>query len=282
MRTTVKRTRNTGFTTIELVTVLAIIAMLVAILLPAVTAVKSMAKEAKQQAQFVAIGAGLTAFRNDYGDYPPSVVDDTTTNYGGAQKLCEAMLGWDLMGFHPDSEFRSDGQTAAGRYIYNPDPDPATNSEMAKRKGRYLEMDNTTAFRLGDVVYNSTEAASYTDVDRFVLCDVYGVKRVVIPNSAPVKAGTPILYYRANPSLPTIQEKYNTRDNSLVVGLGRITDGREHPMLDDNVFYERITDWKLPNADTNPYPHRPDSYILISAGPDSLYGTADDITNFDK
>jgi len=28
------------------------------------------------------------------------------------------------------------------------------------------------------------------------------------------------------------------------------------------------------------WPYRPDSYILISAGADGYYGTADDITNF--
>jgi hypothetical protein len=29
-----------------------------------------------------------------------------------------------------------------------------------------------------------------------------------------------------------------------------------------------------------PWPYRPDSYILISAGVDGVYGTDDDITNF--
>jgi hypothetical protein len=43
----------------------------------------------------------------------------------------------------------------------------------------------------------------------------------------------------------------------------------------------KILDQKVSSIPGNPpYPHRPDSFILISAGLDGLYGTADDITNF--
>jgi len=293
----VNKARQTGFTTIELVTVLAIIAMLVAILLPAVTAVRSMAVQARQQAQFTAIGAALTAFRNDYGDYPPSFSGRITGTgwvpsddfYCGAQKLCEALLGWDLMGFHPDSDFRANGRKLppASTFIYDAtDPD-----QMAKRKDRYLELQSTTAFQLGPAggrqgLYNVTgDLAPNT----FVLCDVFGIKRITMPNGAAVKTGSPILYYRANRSGQTIQERYRASDNWPLLVLGRITDGAAHPLYSTtptDVFYEQITDWKLPTVNradpTTRYPHRPDSYILISAGPDGLYGTGDDITNFDN
>ena len=42
-------------------------------------------------------------------------------------------------------------------------------------------------------------------------------------------------------------------------------------------FYNYITD---PKVAAIPWPYRPDSYILISAGADGLYGTSDDICNF--
>jgi len=35
-----------------------------------------------------------------------------------------------------------------------------------------------------------------------------------------------------------------------------------------------------PSAVATPRPHRPDSFILISAGPDGIFGSADDIANF--
>ena len=38
---------------------------------------------------------------------------------------------------------------------------------------------------------------------------------------------------------------------------------------------------KAPNV-TGGWPHRSDSYILISAGVDGEYGTGDDITNFGR
>ena len=43
-------------------------------------------------------------------------------------------------------------------------------------------------------------------------------------------------------------------------------------------FYDYIRDPKV--SDRHPWPFRPDSYLLISAGMDGLYGTEDDIRNF--
>ncbi|GAI17076.1 unnamed protein product, partial [marine sediment metagenome] len=101
----------TGFTLAEILTVMGIIALLVGLLLPALGWVRRVARETKQKAQLTTIGLALEAFKSpdDYGDYPPSDGYDYQTgtgielNYCGAQKLAEALLGWDLLGFHPDS-----------------------------------------------------------------------------------------------------------------------------------------------------------------------------------
>lgn len=106
-----------GFTIVELLTVLAIIAMLVGLLVPALNLVRNIAKETKQKAQLTTIGLALTAFRNDDGDYPRSdwpVPPASPGDYCGAQKLAEALLGWDLLGFHPKSAWRADGLDAGG------------------------------------------------------------------------------------------------------------------------------------------------------------------------
>ena len=103
---------------IEIMVVVGIIAILIGLLIPAVHTVQKMAKETKQKAQFTAIELGLAAFKSDYGDYPPSFWFDPAAagtalqNYCGAQKLAEAMVGWDLMGFHPNSAWRADGLAA--------------------------------------------------------------------------------------------------------------------------------------------------------------------------
>ena len=73
---------KSGLTLVELLTVLAIMALLVGVLIPALSAVKNSAKEAKQKGQFTTIEIALTAFRSDgkgYSDYPPSAQTPTTT-----------------------------------------------------------------------------------------------------------------------------------------------------------------------------------------------------------
>ena len=56
-----------------------------------------------------------------------------------------------------------------------------------------------------------------------------------------------------------------------------LTARRHHPLEDANYFYEYIRD---PRVQARPWPYRPDSYLLISAGADGIYGTNDDIRNF--
>ncbi|MHC4519591.1 MAG: type II secretion system protein, partial [Planctomycetota bacterium] len=110
------KAKRSGLTIVEILVVVAIISLLTGMLIPAVNKVKSMAREAKQKVQFTAIGIGLATFKNDYGEYPPSDhyswLEENTEleNSSGAQKLAEALLGWDLLGFHPDSGWRADGR----------------------------------------------------------------------------------------------------------------------------------------------------------------------------
>jgi len=297
--------RISGFTTVELLTVVGIMAMLVALLIPAVNAVKNTAKGVKQKAQFASIEMGLTAFRNDYGDYPPSNWWDPPPappglrDYCGSQKLAEALVGWDLMGFHPKSDFRANGSNDAGMFVYN----PADAVLMSQRKGPYLELATANAFRLGDI--SADKPGLFIDTgllapDTFVLCDVFSVKRITfrkpgIFETTTQNAGTPILYYRANTSSKILipadgssvdpqYRIYNLRDNFPLINMGKLADWnkplvarRKHLLEDFNFFYEYVRD---PKVTARPWPYRPDSYILISAGLDGEYGTGDDICNF--
>lgn len=296
--------RKSGFTIVELLTVIGIMAMLVALLIPAVTAVRLTAKRVSQKAQFASIEMSLTAFKTDYGDYPPSNWWDPAPglagprNYCGAQKLAEALVGWDLMGFQPKSDFRANGSNDAGIFVYNPNDAVL----MAQRKGPYLEPASAGVFRLVDI--SPDKPGLFIDTvelapDTFVLCDVFSVKRITfrkpgIFETTTQNAGTPILYYRANTSSKSLipsgspanyqDQIYNPRDNFPLINLGRLADWnkstaarRRHTLEDFNFFYEYIRD---PKITARPWPYRPDSYILISAGPDGEYGTGDDICNF--
>jgi prepilin-type N-terminal cleavage/methylation domain-containing protein len=295
--------KKSGFTLIELLIVLAIISLLVGLLLPALTVVRKAAREAKQQAQLMTIELALVAFKNDYGDYPPSVWSGLPTKrYCGSQKLAEALLGWDLMGFHPKSAWRADGFDAAGGLLtYDPPKTRDNNNDgvpdtLNERKGPYLELATANAFRLGisapgmrDGLFDNP---GLVEPGPYVICDVFGVRRVTLAPGKTAIAGTPILYYRANTSSKNIDNInipidfsnriYNFDDNYALVVLGRVADQKPHKLYDPApspalvYFYEYIKDPKV----TRPWPYRPDSYILISAGADGNYGTADDIRNF--
>ena len=297
--------KKTGLTMIELLIVLAIIALLVGLLVPALSAVKQIAKETKQKAQFATIELALAAFKNDYGDYPPSggwdYTRDVSLDYCGAQKLAEGLLGWDLMGFHPKSAWRADGLDAGlGPEAYDPartrdidgDGIPDTFDE---RKGPYLELASTDAFRTGGLEGLFFDSGAL-DPDRFVLCDAFGRKRIDVVNQVTgkttrYKAGTPILYFKANAASkylgdPEVGSIYRAGDNRELMGLGsveeKLQDIRPHPFYDPPQFSNFLRDIMDPKATTanRMWPYRPDSYILISAGADGLYGTPDDIKNF--
>ena len=279
----------------EMLIVLGILMLLVGLLIPALTAVKNIAKETKQQAQFSTIELALAGFKNDYGDYPPSdwalptntnLTADTT--YCGAQKLAEALLGWDLLGFHPDSTWRADGlDMTGGAMTYDPLKTRDLNTDgiadtMTERKGPYLELATTNAFKIFDLFSINGQYSGQLAPETYVLCDAFKSRQVRLISGEVVKAGAPILYYRANTSQQIIRGRYNTQDNYPLIMQKQQFDGKYHRLGDGTnqyqFFYEEYI--RDPKIEARLWPYRPDSYLLISAGADGLYGTADDIRNF--
>lgn len=311
------RREKSGLTIIEILVVVSIIAILVGILIPSLRMVQKTAKGVKQHAQFTAIDLGLAAFRGDYGDYPPSSWYNPAVggfqNYCGAQKLAEALLGWDLLGFHPNSAWRADGlDINGGATTYDPANTltPAQRQENLKqRKDRYIEMEQANVFRLGESVPGARDGlfpdttgswGGALAANTYVLCDVFEVpeRKISLPGGRSVTPGTPILYYRANTSSKTLgivetnvtQENriYNSRDNYPLLTMRRLADAaltlnarQQHPLVTTAFFYDYIRDPKV-QVNNVPWPYRPDSYLLISAGPDGFYGTPDDICNFGR
>lgn len=259
-----------------------------------------------QKFQLFVIENALEGFRSDFGDYPVSTKNDSiwgfigsdSNAYLGANKLAEACVGMDLLGFHPNSYFRSDGlglrPDGTGGYesyqVYHADTDDPGNAlgqfaetaeeNVAARRGPYVELEHFRVFRLEDI---------YEDVGPFngstlVLCDVFEKDR-----SSGKKTGMPILYFRARTNLAEqdysdgIEDDiYYYPDNQALLELGSAENQLiPHPLSDG------VDDWlDFENMILNPLfpikrPYRSDSYILISAGHDGLYGTSDDIFNFD-
>jgi type II secretory pathway pseudopilin PulG len=282
--------KKTAFTIVELLTVMSIIIILMGLLAPAMNRVRRYARMVSQKNQFHSIEIALEMFRAEFDGFPDSGSLDGSTPAGGvpycgAMKLAEAMMGQDLLGFHPDSRFRRDGTIdgTPATQLYPQTPLPVN---LKARKEPYLPLENANAHQLKNIF--STFAPF--DGDRFVLCDVYTRATNL---STGKRIGMPILYYKANTSnirhdptdLPILGDDkgqiYNYLDNNQLVGLGKPWDpgGVAHTLFSDATkFYTSTRNAKIPTMIQRPY--RADSYILISAGFDGEYGTPDDVFNF--
>jgi len=296
MKSNVKQfNRKAAFTIVELLTVMSIIVILIGLLVPALNKVKQYAYDVKQQAQFHSIDAAIELFNSEFDDYPPSdALDPDGTPYCGAMKLCEAMMGRDLMGFHPDSTFRASGLSSLGTQLYPPSSSPLYQNSLSARKGPYLPLENANAYQLRDLY---EDLGPFGTGESFVLCDVF---RRVTHRQSGQRVGMPILYYKAdtartlhdvdNPDNP--QNIYDYTDNQSLVMLGKPFDpppsGTPHRLAVETGhpqgyrFYMNITNDKMLATTTAAVrPYREDTYILISAGYDGEYGTPDDICNFE-
>ena len=228
----------------------------------------------KQKAQFHSIDAAIELFNSEFDGYPPSnQLDEKGKPYCGAMKLCETMMGRDLMGFHPNSKFKLDGLDESGALLYDP-------NTLEARKGPYLPISNGNPYRLKDLYRNVGPFGG----NEYVLCDEFWQ---VIHLRTGRRVGMPVLYYKADTSKtahdindPNNPENiYDYRDNHALLALG-VSDkpGQKHPLYEDpKIFYEMTRNYYVTEQSK---PMHPDRYILLSAGKDGLYGTKDDIANF--
>jgi len=318
MKSIIKQSnKKAAFTIVELLVVMSIIMVLMGILLPAFNMIKRYARKVDQTDSLNVI-AGLiddiaepTTEAGTSFNFPPSgAFDEADQPYCGAMKLAEAMIGQDLLGFHPYSRFRADFTNAAGYLLYDFDPDNEADDpndrNIGERRDMVVQLERVNACRLWHL-YGRGNTAPFRE-DIFVLCDNYSrVTNWDTTPGVPRKIGMPILYYRANmlnrrhcinDDPEDLGNIYHYRDNDQLLLLGlpwNIASGFVHPMTSAGtvppgsmtdgsaaanplIFYERTRDPRIAIRDGRP--HRADSYILISAGFDGLYGTDDDVSNF--
>lgn len=243
-----------------------------------------------QKAQFHTIAIGLEMFKSELGAYassadntfetfPPALGSDPNA-YMGAGKLAEALVGMDFMGFHPQSRFRSDGLNLINNIVtavYTGTPE-----NIAQRRGPFLRADDSNACRMDDIFEDTGPFNGAT----LVLCDVFEK-----PRHSGKKTGMPILYLRARTQYLAqdctngIEDDiYYYPDMQALLELGSAQDQSvRHPLCDG------VDDWQdfetmilNPNITVEKRPYRADTFLLISAGSDGLYGTSDDIFNFDR
>jgi len=283
-----------AFTLVEVLTTVAIIGILLAVLIPAFNQVGKTATRVKQRAQFQNIEIALETFRSDTGDYPPSHFDTSIGEYSAAERLAEAVVGRDGFGFHPASRFRWDGKgdidgdgvldpTAPNSMIYNAIDGVIGSSGYVQtaeenrsvRKGPYLELENANAVRLSNygAIYQSLWQKQ-NKPPSLVLADVFKTAKLTTGR----KTGRPILYYRAN-RLKTGHSADTIGANTYAYAEGNVILTFTEQLIEAGWFYNRT---RNPNFTDPPRPYRAESFILHSAGPDGVYGTTDDVFNFDE
>jgi prepilin-type N-terminal cleavage/methylation domain-containing protein len=196
--------------------------------------------------------------------------------------------------------------------------DSTSEESRNRRKGPYVELKYVDVFTIYELwqgnngpsqIYDSRGAAKAPDRAP-VFTDTFKRITVSLPDGTSVRVGMPILYFKANRAAPqpfrldaagrnTVTNPgaadmqkwtYNFLDNAAVTDLPLLEDPTQaaaHYADPQNpsknkaqVFYEQITQRSEPDR---PFykPFNANKYLLISAGWDGLYGTKDDITNFE-
>jgi len=319
-----------GFTIVELLTVMSIIALLLGLLVPALSHVRRIAKDTRQKAQFHSIDVALETYVGEMEQYPDSSLKPDPNAGGtapftvGAQHLAEALLGRDLLGFDPWSSGDAEADETKPDVYASDSPssplgstiDQVTKS-LDRRRGPYLNPENVESYQIaqlydnpGDVYSGNLNKNGVVDTGNTpapVLTDAYRVKAISLPDGRQVKAGSPILYYRANvlsrefynssPLSPDTGDGvsdaeagrsiFNSLDNEELIVLRTVMndtilhhfDPSYNSNTGRNLFYDAITNSKIT---TQVRPYNQTSYILVSAGFDGVFGTPDDIYNFSE
>jgi len=309
-----------AFTLIELLVVIAIIAMLVGIMAVGLKMATRQAKNLRQKTELRAMEIGLELFSKDFDGYPDSKVlgpDKGGLAVCGAQHLAEALLGRDDRGFEPltgwyppnDQLYRASLDAATLNTLYN----ASDNTSLIRRKERYVELKHSGVYTIAELWQSGvapsniyTSAGAVNRLRSPVITDTLNLNTITLGGTT-VKVGLPVLYFKTdgtkrfrvnetntlvtNPTTTDYSKwSYNFDDNLPVVTLPVLSD----PAMTDmdfkdpadatknlaQVFYEKITQ----TADTGRNYYKPfnaNKFILISAGWDGVYGTKDDITNFD-
>ncbi len=224
--------KRRGFTLVELLTVVAIIAMLIGILVPAVNRARQAALKTSVKAQLYGISQGLEMFKGDFGYYPSSLPQNPTngveiqadrnaslTNFKvqGAHRLVFALLGRDKMGCPaktgtggpssitgnkgPDSikGWYYSSSTAATYGQFSADSIDPSESNWGNatyktgRKGPYIDPKGFSVIE-DQVAKDVTATPSYV----WILSDKYDKQTDAITSTNDYSKHSTILYYCAN------------------------------------------------------------------------------------
>ena len=309
-----------AFTLVELLAVIAIIALLMGILIPGVSAARNQAKKSKTRATVSALAKACETFSTDVGKYPQSGGEnpfeprDNREYLSGAQWLALQLAGGDQLGYvKPD---RSNDFDANG-FIDHEDWRKWYNGFVADRLprlGPYIPDDADVLPKLEDYGEKHPGMPDGLKVrnpelkfDLRFFVDAFGYPiiyyRANAGAKAPVTTGDGSSVSRgvytqsdnaqftgsdlAGPTGPA-QEGYdfaNTGKSHHMKVLGYRTS--ENTEVEPETFVHAIYSrgvYSATERSSGPgriWPYNAKSFLIISPGKDGLFGTIDDIKNFD-
>jgi prepilin-type N-terminal cleavage/methylation domain-containing protein len=301
LRRQIMRTRNKAFTLVELLTVIGIISLLLSLALPALNEARVRAREVGDRASLHSVGVAVESFANDMGYYPESglrtdpdrqTLEMMMGDQGeapadqGAHRLVESLVGLDYLGFERHNYYQvADGIAGID------DGTPIFAGREAKRWGPYVQLESIAIGTMQEAHPDSHWFAGVPDPEDDPISNPNPVFVGTLDRNAP-KA---ILYYRARASKHLLDDIYDWLDNEYIT---KDEDATRHDLFHPNFsdpaalegFYRFIWDTRTGMGVTendrfdspSARPFNKDTFILINAGRDHEYGTADDICNFQK
>ncbi len=272
-----RRTANPGFTLIELLVVIFIITLLIGLLIPVVSRVRSAAHAADSKQTISRLASAIESYYAEFRAYPgpfgnaqigttPALGGVSLSGAGGAVTQSESLVlalvgGLDFVA--------SGGSVTSFTYdVQQVGQGPKALNFLAATSKRYKPFfvlntsDLSSSYEIVTLPGTNKLNGLGSDIPEFV--DRY-------PEPLPV------LYLRAIPGNTGVSDSGN---NTAQYNENHLT-----PYLNLTQAFGGGKDFAsaaayLTNPDLAGQPRQKDGYMLISAGPDRLFGTNDDICNF--
>jgi len=306
-RRIVAGTSSCGFTLIELLTSVAIIAILIAVLVPSIARARIEAKRTATRGLLRSIASGAEMFRNETNKYPESrrglyyrtQGDPDGPAMNGAMKIARALMGREayLSGptgsVHPEKLRESTNPVAD--FYSNPDPQQRMGAfmENAAPDRDFVEL-NVANWKVQGVPLppqppavnlprspppGSPEPAPMVFIDTFRFPILYFRSEGRGDRMAQDVRGGQTGYYYKEDNLEMLNWQFTGPHPMATFG------DPVNPHTIQGSFCDAVHVHSGADASGTQVmkerrkPKNADSFLLISAGPDGLYGTPDDVTN---